>query len=246
VRRSIREFLERKLRALETARAERTDGNDLPGRILFWPAPKNAVEANLHGVLEGLYVARKINDREASDWHGRFRSVLAVPGDPGTVVVSIGGPIPANVRARYEPWTEDTMIRAIDLDVGPSDYEGGSLSLTRAELHAAGISLHWSLDLSKGAQASVHRARDKFKKSSPDLVEFHVTRTLLPSLHTLTVSDLHNGVFEVLDMDTGFSDSDRIWAITRLTPLPVVPAELTVAWAARRFTFSVDAQSPTA
>ena len=32
---------------------------------------KDALEAKLDGLLEGLYVAGKIKDREASDWHNR-------------------------------------------------------------------------------------------------------------------------------------------------------------------------------
>jgi hypothetical protein len=73
VHKAIREFLENKLRALEDAHSKGATGDDLPGRILFWPPPKDALEARLHGLLEGLYVAGKINDHEASDWHGRVR-----------------------------------------------------------------------------------------------------------------------------------------------------------------------------
>jgi hypothetical protein len=54
VRKAIREFLESKLRALKQARSEGAIGRDLPGRIIFWPPPKNVVEARLHGILEGL------------------------------------------------------------------------------------------------------------------------------------------------------------------------------------------------
>src|SRR5260370_11922546 len=85
MRKAIREFLEGKLRALELSHAEAAGDRDLPGRMVFGPRPKNAVEAKLHGMLEGLYVAGKINDGEAADWAARFRHVLAAPGDPGTV-----------------------------------------------------------------------------------------------------------------------------------------------------------------
>ena len=40
MRRAIREFLERKLQALEEMRVEGRDENDLSGKILFGPAPK--------------------------------------------------------------------------------------------------------------------------------------------------------------------------------------------------------------
>ena len=79
MRKAIREFLEGKLRALELSRSEGAGDRDLPGRIVFGPGPKNAVEAKLHGMLEGLYVAGKINGGEAGDWSARFRSVLAAP-----------------------------------------------------------------------------------------------------------------------------------------------------------------------
>src|SRR5712691_6169543 len=143
MRKAIREFLEGKLRALELSRSEGAGDRDLPGRIILWPGPKNAVEARLHGLLEGLYVAGKINGGEASDWAARFRSVLAAPGDPGTVSLCIGGSIPAEVGTLNEPWPQESMIASIEPDIPSHDYDTGSLSLTRVELYPPGIRLHW-------------------------------------------------------------------------------------------------------
>ena len=147
MRKAIREFLESKLRALKQAHSEGAIGRDLPGRIIFWPPPKNVVEARLHGILEGLRVVGKINEHETSDWHSRFRSVLAVPGDPGTVVYYTGDSIPADVRARNEPWPADSVILAIEPAIPARDYDTGLLALTRVELYPVGVSLYWRLDL---------------------------------------------------------------------------------------------------
>jgi len=88
MRKAIREFLEGKLRALELSRSEGAGDRDLPGRIVFGPGPKNAVEAKLHGMLESLYVAGKINGGEAGDWRTgtslhRSRQGLAIPTRTG-------------------------------------------------------------------------------------------------------------------------------------------------------------------
>jgi len=114
MRKSIREFLEAKLRALELSHAAGADDRDLPGRIILWPPPKNGVEAKLHGLLEGLYTAGKINGDEAADWARRFRSVLAAPGDQGTVSLRIGGSIPAELGTLNEPWPQESMIASIE------------------------------------------------------------------------------------------------------------------------------------
>jgi hypothetical protein len=52
MRKAIRKRLETKLRVLELSHAAAAHERDLPGWILLWPAPKNAVEAKLHGLLE--------------------------------------------------------------------------------------------------------------------------------------------------------------------------------------------------
>lgn len=237
---AIREFLESKLQALKEAHSKGATGGDLPGRIVFWPPPKDALEASLHGLLEGLYVAGKIKDREASDWHSRFRHVVATPGDPGTVGYIVG-PIPDDVRARYEPWLKDAMITAIEPDIPARDYDNGLLALTRVELYPLGLSLHWRLDLSKGAQTMIQQGRRSLKKSRPDLLEFHLTRTFLPSIEAMTMSDATAMAFALLDMDSNFVGEDQIRALTRLTPRPELPAQLTVAWGGRTFAFSLDA-----
>jgi hypothetical protein len=239
VDRAIREFLESKLQALKEAHSKGATGGDLPGRIVFWPPPKDALEARLHGLLEGLYVAGKIKDREASDWHSRFRSFVATPGDPGTVGYIVG-PIPEDVRARYEPWLKHAMMTAIEPDIPARDYDTGLLALTRVELYPLGLSLHWRLDLSKGAQTMIQQARRGLKKSSPDLLEFHLTRTFLPSIKAMTMSDATAMAFALLDMDSNFVGEDQIRALTRLTPRPELPAQVTVAWAGRTFAFSLD------
>jgi len=155
MRKAIREFLEDKLRALELSHAEGAGDRDLPGRIVFGPGPKNSVEAKLHGMLEGLYVAGKINGDEAGDWAARFRLVLAAPGDPGTVFGRIGGSIPAEVGMVNDPWPQESLITSIEPGIPPRDYDTGSLSLTRVELYALGTRLHWRLDLSMKAQSNV-------------------------------------------------------------------------------------------
>ena len=248
VRKAIREFLENKLRALKQAKSEGATGRDLPGRILFGPPPKDAVEARLHGILEGLYAAGKINGREASDWHSRFRSVLAVPGDPGTVVGYVGEAIPADVRTQLErsqPWPTDSMILAIEPDIPARDYDTGLLALTRVELYPLGWSLNWRLDLSEDAQARIQKARKDLKKSPPDLLEFHLTRTLLPSVHAMSMSDGRTAA-SLLDMDSNFFHENQIRAITRLTPPGQLPAQVTVVWAGRNFSFSIDNSKPNA
>jgi hypothetical protein len=246
MRKSIREFLEAKLRALELSHATGADDRDLPGRIIFWPAPKNAVEAQLHGLLEGLYVAGKINGDEAADWARSFRSALAAPGDPGTVSLRIGGPIPAEVGTLNEPWPQESMIASIEPDIPPRDYDTGSLSLTRVEIYPPGIRLHWRLDLSIKAQSAVQTARKDLKKSPPDLIEFHLTRTFLPRVQALSMSDERGGVFALMDMDSSFSNDDQVRAVTRLRPRPELPAQLTVAWADRTYAFFAGDSGPNA
>ncbi len=243
MRKAIREFLESKLRALKQAHSEGAIGRDLPGRIIFWPPPKNVVEARLHGILEGLRVAGKINEHETSDWHSRFRSVLAVPGDPGTVVYYTGDSIPADVRARNEPWPADSVILAIEPAIPARDYDTGLLALTRVELYPLGVSLYWRLDLSDSAQAAIDKARKGLMKSPPDLLEFHLTRTNLPSVHAMSMSDAGTGAFSLLDLDSKIPHENEIRAVTRLTPRPDLPAQLTVAWAGRSFSFSLDKPS---
>jgi len=245
VHKAIREYLESKLRALKEAHSKGSTGGDLPGRILLWPPPKDALEAKLHGLLEGLYIAGKINGNEVSDWQGHFRSVLAVPGDPGTVGY-IRGPIPDDVRTRYEPWLKDEMIIAIEPDTPAWDYDNGLLALTRVELYPLGLSLHWRLDLSKSAQTMIQQARRDLKKSPPDLLEFHLARTFLPSIKTMTMSDEGAQAFALLDIHPNFVAEDQIQALTRLTPRPELPAQLTVDWAGRTFAFFLDAPTSNA
>ena len=228
MRKAIRELLESKLRALEQAKLEGATGRDLPGRIIFGPPPKDVVEARLHGILEGLYASGAINGREASEWHGRFRSVLAVPGDPGTVVVDIGGPVPTDVRASSEPWPSDSMLLAIEPDIPPRDFDSGLLALTRVELYPLGFSLHWRLDLSPNAQGKLQKARKQLKDSSPDLLEFHLTRALLPSVGAISVSDAGTAAFSLMDMDSRIAQKNQIRAVTRFTPRPELPAQLSV------------------
>ena len=242
---AIREYLESKLQALKEAHSKAATGGDLPGRIVFWPPPKDALEAKLHGLLEGLYVAGKIKDREASDWHSRFRSALATPGDPGTAGYMVG-PIPDDVRARYEPWLNDAMMTAIEPDIPAQHYDNGLLALTRVELYPLGLSLHWRLDLSKDAQTMIQQARRGLKESPPDLLEFHLTRTFLPSIEAMTMSDATATAFALLDMDSNFVGEDQIRALTRLTPRPELPAHVTVAWAGPTFAFSLDAPNSNA
>lgn len=195
MRKAIRELLEAKLRALELSRSEGASEPYLPGRIVFGPAPKNAVEAKLHGLLEGLHAAGKINGSEASEWANRYRRVLAVPGDPGTIFLHIGESTPAEVRTVNEPWPQDSMIASIEPRIPPRDWDTGSLSLTRAEVYPSGMSLHWRLDLSMKSRAALQKARKDLKKSSPDLLEFHLTRTFLPRVQALSMSDERGGVF---------------------------------------------------
>jgi len=246
MRKAIREYLEDKLRALEWSRAEGAADRDPPGRIIFGPAPKNAVEAKLHGMLEGLYIAGKIDGREASDWAARYRLALAAPGDPGTVSLRIGGSIPAEVGTLSEPWPQESMIASIEPEIPPHEYDTGSLSLTRVELYPIGTRLYWRLDLSMKAQANVQKARKDLKKSPPDLIEFHLTRTLLPQVQTLSMSDERAGVFALIEMDSGFSNEDQVWAVARLRPRPELPAHLTVAWADRTYAFFIDDSGPLA
>jgi hypothetical protein len=246
MRKAIREFLEGKLRALELSRSEGAGDRDLPGRIVFGPGPKNAVEAKLHGMLEGLYVAGKVNDREAADWAMRFRSVLAAPGDPGTVFFRIGGSIPAEVGTVNEPWPQESMIASIEPDIPPREYDTGSLSLTRVELYPPGTRLHWRLDLSMTAQATLQKARKDLKKSPPDLLEFHLTRTFLPAVRALSMSDERGGVFALVDMDSRFSNEYQVWAVTRLSPRPELPAQLTVAWGDQTYAFLTGYSGPNA
>jgi hypothetical protein len=246
MRKAIREYLEDKLRALELSRAEGAGDRDPPGRIIFGPTPKNAVEAKLHGLLEGLYIAGKINGREASDWAARFRSVLAAPGDPGTVFLRIGGSIPAEVGMMNEPWPQESLIVSIEPGTPPRDYDTGSLSLTRVELYPLGTRLHWRLDLSMKAQSTVQKARKDLKKSPPDLIEFHLTRTLLPRVQALSMSDERGGVFALMDMDSSFSNEDQVRAVTRLRPRPELPAHLTVTWADRTYAFFTGDSGPNA
>src|SRR5258708_4930914 len=233
MRKTIRELLETKLRALELSHAAGADERDLAGRIVLWPAPKNSVEAKLHGLLEGLHAAGKINGREASEWAMRFRRVLAVPGDDGTLVLHIGESTPAGVRTENEPWPQDSMIAAIELDIPARAYDTGSLSLTRAEVYPAGMSLQWRLDLAMKSRAALQKARTDLKKSPPDLLEFHLTRTFLPGVQALSISDERGGVFALVDMDSSFSNKDEIRAVTRLSPRPELPAQLSVPWAVR-------------
>jgi hypothetical protein len=246
MRKAIRELLETKLRALELSHAAGADERDLPGWIILWPAPKNAVEAKLHGLLEGLHAAGKINGHEASEWANRFRRVLAVPGDPGTISLHIGESTPAEVRTVNEPWPQDSMIAAIDLDIPPRDYDTGSLSLTRAELYPSGMSLHWRLDLSVKSRAAIQKARKNLKKSPPDLLEFHLARTSLPRVQALSMADEGGGVYAVVDMDSSFSNEHQIRAVTRLSPRPELPAQLTVAWADRTYVFFTGDSGPNA
>ena len=124
MRKATREFLEDKLRALELSHSEGAGDRDLPGRIILWPGPKNAVEAKLHGMLEGLYVAGRINGGEAADWAARFRHVLAAPGDPGTVSLRIGS-IPAEVGMMNDPWPQESLIASIEPDIPSRDYDTG-------------------------------------------------------------------------------------------------------------------------
>jgi hypothetical protein len=236
MRKAIREFLEGKLRALELSRSEGAGDRDLPGRILFGPGPKNAVEAKLHGMLEGLYVAGRINGGEAADWAARFRHVLAAPGDPGTVSLRIGS-IPAEVGMMNEPWPQESLIASIEPGTPPRDYDTGSLSLTRVELYPLGTLLHWKLDLSMKAHATVQKARKDLKKSPRDLLEFHLTRTLLPRVQALSMSDEGGGLFALVDMDSSFSKDDQVRAVTRLRPRPQLPAQVTVVWADRTYAF---------
>jgi hypothetical protein len=246
MRKAISELLETKLRALELAHAAGADQRDLPGWIVLWPAPKNAVEAKLHGLLEGLHAAGKISGREASEWANRFRRVLAVPGDPGTIVLDIGESTPAEVRTINELWPQDSMIAAIELDIPARAYDTGSLSLTRAEVYPSGMSLHWRLDLSMKSRAALQKARKDLKKSSPDLLEFHLTRRLLPRVQALSMSEERGGVFALVDMDSSFSNKDEIRAVTRLSPRPELPAQLTVAWADRTYVFFTGDSGPNA
>jgi hypothetical protein len=244
MRKAIREFLEDKLRFLELSHSEGADDRDLPARILLWPGPKNAVEAKLHGLLEGLHIAGKINGDEAADWARRFRSVLAAPGDPGTVSLRIGGSIPAEVGMMNEPWPQESLIASIEPGTPPCDYDTGSLSLTRVELYPLGTRLHWRLDLSMEAQSTVRKARKDLKKSPPDLIEFHLTRTFLPRVQALSMSDERGGVFAPMDMDSSFSNEDQVRAVTRLRPRPELPAQLTVAWADRTYAFFTGDSGP--
>lgn len=246
MRKAIREFLEGKLRALELSHSEGAGDRGLPGRIIFGSGPKNAVEAKLHGMLEGLYIAGKINGREAADWAVRFRSVLAAPGDPGTVFGRIGGSIPAEVGMVNEPWPEESMIASLEPGIPPRDYDTGSLSLTRVELYPLGTRLHWRLDLSMKAQSTIQKARKDLKKSPPDLIEFHLTRTFLPRVQALSMSDERGGVFALMDMDSSFSNEDQVRAVTRLRPRPELPAQLTVAWADRTYAFFTGNSGPRA
>jgi len=244
MRKAIRELLETKLRALELSHAAGADEGDLPGWILLWPAPKNAVEAKLHGLLEGLHAAGKINGREASEWAIRFRRVLAVPGDSGTISLHIGESTPTEVPAVHEPWPQDSMIAAIELDIPARDYDTGSLSLTRVEVYPAGVSLHWRLDLSMKSRAALQKARQDLKKSSPDMLELHLMRTFLPRVEALSMSDKRGGVFALMDMDCSFSNEDQVRAVTRLRPRPDLPAQLTVAWADRIYVFVAGDSGP--
>jgi hypothetical protein len=244
MRKPIREFLEGKLRALELSHSEGAGDRDLPGRIVFGPGPKNAVEAKLHGLLEGLYVAGKINGGEAGDWAARFRSVLAAPGDPGTVSLRIGGSSPAEVGTVNEPWPQESLIASIEPGTPPRDYDTGSLSLTRVELYPLGTRLHWRLDLSMKAQSTIQKARKDLKNSPPDLIEFHLTRTFLPRAQALSMSDERGGVFALVDMDSSFSNKDQVRAVTRLRPRPQLPAQVTVAWADRTYAFFTGDSGP--
>jgi hypothetical protein len=166
--------------------------------------------------------------------------VLATPSDPGTVNFYIGGPIPDDDRTRYEPWLKDAMVIASEPDIPARDYDNGLLTLTRVELYPLGLSLHWRLDLSDSAQTMIQQARRGLKESPPDLLDFHLTRTSLPSIEAMTMSDATARAFALLDMDSSFVGEDQIRAVARLTPRPELPAQLTVAWAGRTFAFSLD------
>jgi len=138
------------------------------------------------------------------------------------------------------------MIAAIELDIPARDYDTGSLSLTRAEVYPSGMSLHWRLDLSMKSRAALQKARKDLKKSSPDLLEFHLTRTFLPRVQALSMSDERGGVFTLVDMDSSFSNKDEVRAVTRLSPRPELPAQLTVAWADRTYVFFTGDSGPNA
>jgi hypothetical protein len=156
------------------------------------------------------------------------------------VAYYVGDSIPAGGRARNEPWPAASMILAIEPDIPARAYDTGRLALTRVELYPPGVSMHWRLELSERAQAAIDKARMDLRKSPPDLLEFHLTRTNLPSVHAMSMSDAGTGALSLLDMDSRISHENQIRAVTRLTPQPDLPAQLTVAWAGRSFSFSLD------
>jgi hypothetical protein len=138
------------------------------------------------------------------------------------------------------------MIAAIELDIPARAYDTGSLSLTRAEVYPSGMSLHWRLDLSMNSRAALQKARKDLKKSPADLLEFHLRRTFLPRVQALSMSDERGGVFALVDMDSSFSNNDEVRAVTRLSPRPELPAQLTVAWADRTYVFFTGDSGPNA
>jgi len=145
-----------------------------------------------------------------------------------------------------ETWPQESLIASIEPDIPPRDYDTGSLSLTRVELYALGTRLHWRLDLSMKAQSNVQKARKDLKKSPPELIEFHLTRTFLPRVQALSMSDERGGVFSLMDMDSSFFNEDQVRAVTRLRPRPELPAQLTVAWADRTYAFFTGDSGPDA
>jgi hypothetical protein len=162
------------------------------------------------------------------------------------VFLRIDGSIPAEVGTVNEPWPQESLITSIEPDIPPRDYDTGSLSLTRVELYPLGTRLDWRLDLSMNAQATVQKARKDLKNSPPDLIEFHLTRTFLPRVQALSMSDERGGVFALMDMDSSFSKEDQVRAVTRLRPRPELPAQLTVAWADRTYAFFAGDSAPQA
>ena len=60
------------------------------------------------------------------------------------------------------------------------------------------------------------------------------------------MSDERGGVFALVDMDSSFPNNDEVRAVTRLSPRPELPAQLTVAWADRTYVFFTGDSGPNA
>jgi hypothetical protein len=217
------------LNALSGAHTAEMSPN-IPGEILFWPPARDNIEARLQGILEGLFLARAITSRDASDWAMRFRVAL----DP-----TIQRPL-VEVAAIPDPWPESSLRAVIDLKQERREYKTGALSLTSVKVYAEGITLNWTLGLSEAFTAANLRARNELKNASPDFVEFHLARTFLPDPQDIRVLDARDNDLIFVDMHESFLSESQIEATTRFTPRPESGGQLSVSWVGLPFNFTLD------